>query len=238
LIKEITQFSFTAKNEEAKIRVLMVLNGVSWPIASALLHFAFPSKYPILDFRAIWSLGWEKPTVYSFDFWRSYCDKINTISQEVDLPIRTVDKALWEYSKQNQNVSDIRIERPPTTNRTFYYDIRIPPELLARACLRVGEVPRRLRGIQISERLVGITMEILNEAPDKILPQNCRNDIREKTPDGLDRKIKERFNDDLRRANIISDVLADAGIVEVIEVRNPGTERNIKGTRLLPEWYW
>lgn len=40
-VREITNFSFSAKNEEAKIGVLLVLNGVSYPVASAILHFAF-----------------------------------------------------------------------------------------------------------------------------------------------------------------------------------------------------
>lgn len=102
LIKEITRFSFITKNEEARIKSLMVLNGVSYPLASVILHFAFPDKYPILDFRAIWSLGWEKPKSYTFDFWQKYCGKIKEISKITGEDIRTIDKALWEYSKENQ----------------------------------------------------------------------------------------------------------------------------------------
>ena len=106
LVKEITEFSFAATNDEGKIKILMILNGVSWPIASAILHFAFPNKYPILDFRALWSLGWEKPSFYNFKFWQKYCNKISQLSQQIGLPIRVIDKALWEYSKQTQTVSD------------------------------------------------------------------------------------------------------------------------------------
>ncbi len=101
-VKEITRFSFAAKSDKARIKSLMILKGVSWPVASTILHFAFPNKYPILDFRVLWSLGWRVPQVYSFDFWQRYCNRICSISKRLNLPIRTVDKALWEYSKENQ----------------------------------------------------------------------------------------------------------------------------------------
>lgn len=102
LVREITQFSFATDNEEARIKSLLVLSGVSYPLASTILHFAFPDKYPIMDFRALWSLGWEQPKVYSFAFWQEYCGKIRRISEDTGVSVRTVDKALWEYSKRNQ----------------------------------------------------------------------------------------------------------------------------------------
>jgi len=55
-----------------------------------------------MDFRAIWSLGWQQPKYYTFDFWQNYCKKIKEISKKVGENIRTIDKALWKYSKQNQ----------------------------------------------------------------------------------------------------------------------------------------
>lgn len=101
-VREITRFSFSTNSEEAKIKSLMVLNGVGYPVASAILHFAFPNKYPILDFRAIWSLGWEQPKNYTFDFWQKYCGRIRDISKETGESRRTVDKALWKYSEKHQ----------------------------------------------------------------------------------------------------------------------------------------
>lgn len=71
-----------------------------------------------------------------------------------------------------------------------------------------------------------------------MLPQNCRNDVRERTPDGLDRRLKVCLKTDLRMANIISEVLEKAGIVEVVQVKNPQTGRTVKGTKLFPEWNW
>jgi len=102
LVKEITKFGFATNNEEAMIMVLRGLNGVEYPVGSAILQFAFPDKYPILDFRTLWSLGWEQPRYYTFGFWQKYCGKIQDISKETGESIRTVDKALWEYSKEHQ----------------------------------------------------------------------------------------------------------------------------------------
>ncbi len=101
-IKEITKFSFKAKSEKAKIKSLLTIKGVSWPVASTILHFAFPNKYPIMDFRVIWSLGWEKPSNYNYEFWDKYCKKINYISKRYRVPIRLTEKSLWQFSKENQ----------------------------------------------------------------------------------------------------------------------------------------
>jgi len=103
LIRDITKFSLSTDNEEARIEILLVLKGVSWPVASTILHFAFPNKYPIMDFRALWSIGIKQPKSYNFNFWQSYCEKMREVAKNVHEDIRTVDKALWEYSKEHQN---------------------------------------------------------------------------------------------------------------------------------------
>lgn len=102
LIRELTKFSFQTKSEEAGIKSLTCLSGVSFPVATTILHFAFPDKYSIMDFRAIWSLGWEQPKLYTFEFWEKYYKEIQRLSNKFSLPIRTIDKALWQYSKDNQ----------------------------------------------------------------------------------------------------------------------------------------
>jgi hypothetical protein len=102
----------------------------------------------------------------------------------------------------------------------------------------VAHLPFRHRGIKISAELIMATLEVLNAEPTRTLPQNCRNAIRSKTPDGLDCRVKEKMNHDTRTANIVSDLLVQAGIVEVVRVKNPVTGRMVKGTRLLEEQRW
>jgi len=101
-VREITHLSFNAKSEKARINSLLTLKGVGWPVASAILHFAFPAKYPIMDFRVISSLSLDQPSSYNFSFWQKYCCEIHKISKKYKLPLRTVEKALWKYSKENQ----------------------------------------------------------------------------------------------------------------------------------------
>lgn len=118
----------------------------------------------------------------------------------------------------------------------------IPTELLMKACNNIGskfgKMPFKLRGITINTDLIKATMELLNNESSKILPQNSRNASREKTPEGLDKKIKEVLNTDLRTANIISDILKDVAIVDIIDVESPVTRRRVKGTKLLSSWQW
>ena len=100
-VRKISKSSFSTRDEKARIESLDSLRGVGYPMASTILHFAFPHKYPIMDFRVIRSLGLKQPSIYKFDFWKGYCKKIQAISKKYSLPIRTVDKALWKYDELN-----------------------------------------------------------------------------------------------------------------------------------------
>lgn len=101
-VKELTRFAFAAKEERLRIEVLTLLDGVRWPVASAILHFVFPDKYPLLDFRALWSLGIDPPPPYNYLFWKAYTDFCRTMSKANNVGLRTLDRALWQYSKENQ----------------------------------------------------------------------------------------------------------------------------------------
>lgn len=118
----------------------------------------------------------------------------------------------------------------------------IPIGILKKACNKVEQsfdsIPFKYRGITITNELIKATMEILNSAPGKILPQNCRNAVKCKTPDGLDKRIKEALDTDLRAANIISDVLQASGVTIIVNMLNTTTGRDIKGTKLSDEWSW
>jgi hypothetical protein len=82
------------------MEALLALDGVGVPTASALLHFAFPDEYPILDERALESLGVEARTQYPVSFWLGYLDACRALAREHAVHIRTLDKALWQHSKE------------------------------------------------------------------------------------------------------------------------------------------
>jgi hypothetical protein len=57
-IRAVTEQALDSQaNEQERLEALIGLRGVGVPTASALLHFAFPTCYPIIDFRALESLG-------------------------------------------------------------------------------------------------------------------------------------------------------------------------------------
>ena len=67
-VLEMTAIALNATSERTRIETLTLLDGVSWPTASVILHFFHRRRYPILDFRALWSVGLEPPVQYGFNF--------------------------------------------------------------------------------------------------------------------------------------------------------------------------
>ena len=101
-IREATEIALASRDDRAKMYILRSLSGVDWPTASVILHFCDHTPYPILDYRALWSLGFPKPPTYTYDFWGEYTDFARRLSQSSGHDIRTVDRALWQYSKEHQ----------------------------------------------------------------------------------------------------------------------------------------
>ncbi len=101
-VRDATQLAFGTSDERAKIGILRLLSGVDWPTASVLLHFCDRQPYPVLDFRALWSLSTEQPSSYSFDFWWAYTTFTRELAESTGHAMRIVDRALWQYSKEHQ----------------------------------------------------------------------------------------------------------------------------------------
>lgn len=105
-IREITKIALsTDTSERLRIESLTLLDGVSWATASVLLHLGHKERYPILDFRALWSLGWEEPPNYTFNFWLNYVNYCRELSEECNVEMRILDRALWQFSKENQSAN-------------------------------------------------------------------------------------------------------------------------------------
>ncbi len=101
-VKEVTAFALKARDERSRIESLTILDGVSWPTASVILHLFHKEKYPILDFRALWSVSMDVPTQYSFPFWWPYVEFCRDIVKRNNVDMRTLDQAMWQYSKEKQ----------------------------------------------------------------------------------------------------------------------------------------
>jgi len=101
-ICEVTKCALSTPAERLRIEALTLMNGVSWPTASVILHFFHPDDYPILDFRALWSLKSAVPQPCEFVFWQAYTRHCRKLSKLSGVSMRTVDRALWQFSKENQ----------------------------------------------------------------------------------------------------------------------------------------
>ena len=112
-IHEVTQQALCTGNEEMRIKVLTLLRGVAWPTASVILHWFHQDWYPILDFRALESVGIDRKDDaydYDFTFWQAYTKYCRQLADKKpchDLakkagvsPMRILDRALWQYSKE------------------------------------------------------------------------------------------------------------------------------------------
>lgn len=105
-IREVTQVSFAAENEELKIGVLTLMKGVRYRMASTILHFYSPDRYTIMDWRAWKSLkvegkisGEMKDT---FESWQKYTEVCREIAKQNHVSLRTLDKALWAYKGEDK----------------------------------------------------------------------------------------------------------------------------------------
>jgi hypothetical protein len=101
-VREVTRVALATAHEQLKISVLLLLKGVSWPTASVILHFCDRGEYPILDYRALWSVHVSPPSPYTFPFWWAYTDFMRRLRESTGLSMRSLDRALWQYSKERQ----------------------------------------------------------------------------------------------------------------------------------------
>ncbi|HEX4282518.1 MAG TPA: hypothetical protein VHZ27_17250 [Solirubrobacteraceae bacterium] len=99
-VVDATGRALAAVDEETRIAALLELEGVGVPTASTLLYFAFPDDYPILDVRALESLGVKPRSTYPVSFWLDYLEACRRLARDAGVSIRTLDKALWQHSKE------------------------------------------------------------------------------------------------------------------------------------------
>jgi len=96
----VTGRALAATDEGARMQALLELTGVGVPTASTLLYAGYPADYPILDVRALESLGVRPRSQYPVSFWLEYLDACREIARGNRVSIRTLDKALWQRSKE------------------------------------------------------------------------------------------------------------------------------------------
>ena len=85
-------------SERRRARVLVALDGIEYPVASCVLHFAHADPYPILDRRALESLGYKtQRTIYSETFWQDYVAACRDLALRQAITMRVLDRALCTW---------------------------------------------------------------------------------------------------------------------------------------------
>lgn len=76
--------------EELRIGVLTLLHGgCPGPLPLLPCNFAHKDPYPIIDFRALWSLGIEnRPQFYTFDYRWEYVQVCRELSEKCAVSMR------------------------------------------------------------------------------------------------------------------------------------------------------
>lgn len=101
-VEEATRLALSAVDDGLKAGILQLLEGVSWPTASVILHWCDRAPFPILDYRALWTLGLDAPPAYTLPFWASYVAFTRALAAKAGVDMRTLDQGLWQYSKEHQ----------------------------------------------------------------------------------------------------------------------------------------
>jgi hypothetical protein len=101
-IRAATLAALAEADESARIEPLLELDGVGYPTASVILHFCHRDPGPILDVRALWSLGLRGRPRFGPALWIASCRAARALADRAGCEMRTLDRALWQYSKERQ----------------------------------------------------------------------------------------------------------------------------------------
>lgn len=101
-VKEATRAALAARSDRLGVEVLTLLDGVSFPTASTILHFCARRDYPIIDYRALWTLQCPVPSKYTFDLYGRYTEFFRGLMSRTGAGRRELDRALWQFSKERQ----------------------------------------------------------------------------------------------------------------------------------------
>jgi hypothetical protein len=89
-----------AAPERLTFRILDILDGVGIPMASALLTVVARLRFTVTDYRAIETL-WEHGEIDCKRIpHREYLAVCRQIARRIDCDLRSLDRALWQWSKE------------------------------------------------------------------------------------------------------------------------------------------
>jgi len=108
-VRRATGAALTARSERRRIEPLLGLEGVSIPMASAILTLVDPRRYGVLDIR-VWQLLYRAGAVsktprgqgFTFEHWNQFLAIVRGLAKKHRLTTREVERALFEAHRRGQ----------------------------------------------------------------------------------------------------------------------------------------
>jgi hypothetical protein len=97
-VRGVTATAFRTRDERRRIQLLCELPGVGLAVASVILHFVWPNRYPVWDIRvrtALRRLGVRRRFPPTPSGWLAYAACLRELARRRRVSLRTLDKALW-----------------------------------------------------------------------------------------------------------------------------------------------
>jgi hypothetical protein len=103
IIKKITKEALATRSEQRKLLLLTSLNGVSVPMASAILMLTNPKRYGVIDIR-VWQLLYKMGTVntnadgagFNFNHWYRFLKIIRYFAKKYKVGVRNIERTLFK----------------------------------------------------------------------------------------------------------------------------------------------
>src|SRR5215831_21292433 len=93
-VRGVTEAAFLARSDATRLQVLVGLSGVGVPVASVILHFGHPTRFPIYDVRvrtALRRIGVRRPFPPSGAGWAAYAAVLRQLAARHRVSLRTLD---------------------------------------------------------------------------------------------------------------------------------------------------
>lgn len=103
-IRRTTREAFATRSEQKRLELLVSLDGVSIPMASAILTLVWPERYGVIDIR-VWQVLYAlksvstKPNGVGFHFknWYKMLCILRYHARRLDCSVRDVERTLFRY---------------------------------------------------------------------------------------------------------------------------------------------
>jgi hypothetical protein len=109
-IRTATTAALSTRDERRRLEALLTLDGVSVPMASALLTLLDPQRYGVIDIR-VWQLlhavgaveGNRAGTGFTFTHWSRFLEVIRQLSAQFKMPARAIERTLFAVHEKYQD---------------------------------------------------------------------------------------------------------------------------------------